>query len=72
MVGEGCLREAEVEGAAGALVALREFADDLEARRVAQRVEYGRELKLLACGVMWLSHAAAAAPMTLVESSMSV
>jgi len=72
VVGEGCLREAEVEGAAGALVALREFADDLEARRIAQRVEYGWELQLLAGWVMWLSHAAAATALTLVESSMVV
>ena len=72
VVGEGCLREAELEGAACALVALGELSDDLEACRVAQRVEYGRELQLVAGGVMWLSHAAAAAPMTVVESSMIV
>jgi hypothetical protein len=48
VVGEGCLREAEVEGAAGALVAVGELADDLETGRVAQRVEYGWELQLLA------------------------
>ena len=72
VVGEGCLREAELEGAACALVALGQLSHDLEARRVAQRVEYGWELQLLAGGVMWLSHAAAAAVMTLVESSISV
>ena len=38
VVGEGGLREAEVERAAGALVAVGQLADDLEARRVAQRV----------------------------------
>jgi hypothetical protein len=72
VVGEGCLREAELEGAARALVALGELSDDLEARRIAQRVKYGWELQLLAGGVMWLSHAAAAAALTLVESSISV
>ena len=61
MVGEGRLREAEVEGAAGALVAVRELADDLEPGRVAQRVEYGRELQLLTGWVMWLSHSGGAA-----------
>ena len=38
VVGEGCLREAELEGAARALVALCELSDDLQACRVAQRV----------------------------------
>ena len=44
VVGEGCFREAELEGAAGALVTFGQLADDSEARRVAQRVEYGCEL----------------------------
>jgi hypothetical protein len=71
VVGEGGLREAQVEGAAGALVAVRQLADDLEARRVAQRVEYGWELQLLARWVMWLSHADGA-DKTVVESSTVV
>jgi hypothetical protein len=71
VVGEGCLREAQVEGAAGALVTVRELADDLEARRIAQRVQYGRELELVAGWVVWLSHADAA-DKTVVESSMIV
>jgi hypothetical protein len=71
VVGEGCLREAQLEGAAGALVAVGQFTDDLEARRVAQRVENGRELELLAGWVVWLSHADAA-DKTLVESSTIV
>jgi hypothetical protein len=71
VVGEGCLREAQVEGAAGALVAVGELADDLESGRVAQRVEYGRELELLTGWVVWLSHAFAA-DKTVVESSMIV
>jgi hypothetical protein len=71
VVGEGGLGEAQVEGAAGALVAVGQFADDLEARRVAQRVEYGWELQLLARWVVWLSHAVAA-DKTVVESSMVV
>jgi hypothetical protein len=71
VVGEGCLREAQVEGAAGALVAVGQLADDLEAGRVAQRVEYGRELELVAGWVVWLSHAFAA-DKTVVESSMIV
>jgi hypothetical protein len=57
VVGEGCLREAQLEGPAGALVAVSELADDLESRRVAQCVEYGGELELLAGWVVWLSHA---------------
>jgi hypothetical protein len=71
VVGEGGLREAQVEGAAGALVAVGQLADDLEARRVAQRVEYGWELQLLARWVMWLSHADGA-DKTVVESSTVV
>jgi hypothetical protein len=71
VVREGCLREAQLEGAAGALVAVGELADDLEARRVAQRVKNGRELELLAGWVVWLSHADAA-DKTVVESSTIV
>jgi hypothetical protein len=71
VVGEGGLREAQVEGAAGALVAVGQLADDLEAGRVAQRVEHGRELELLTGWVVWLSHAVAA-DKTVVESSMIV
>ena len=50
------LREAEVERAAGALVADRELADYLKARRVAQCVEHVGELELRARWVMGLSH----------------
>jgi len=57
VVREGRFGEAELEGAAGALVAVRELADDLESRRITQRVQYGRELQLLTGWVMWLSHA---------------
>lgn len=56
VVGEGRLGEPQVEGAAGALVAVCELTDYLESRRVAQCVEYGGELELLAGWVMWLSH----------------
>ena len=71
MVGEGCLREAEIEGAAGALVSLGELPNYLEASRVAQGVKYGRELELLTGWVMWLSHADSA-DKTVVESSTIV
>jgi hypothetical protein len=71
VVGEGRLREAQLEGAAGALVAVGQLADYLQARGIAQRVEDGRELELLAGWVVWLSHAVAA-DKTVVESSMGV
>src|ERR671922_1093651 len=47
VVREGRLREAEVEHAARALVAVCEPADDLEPGRIAECVEDGRELQLV-------------------------
>ena len=72
VVGEGRLGEPQVEGSAGALVAVGELPDDLESRRVAQCVEYGGELELLAGWMVWLSHDSGAAAPTLVDSSTSV
>ena len=50
------LGEAEVEAAAGPLVASGQSSRYLEPGRVAERVQYVRELELLARRMMRLSH----------------
>ena len=48
MVGERCLREAELEGATRGLISLREAADDFESGGVAQGVKHAWQFELTA------------------------